>query len=181
MKKKSSSWGFTVLIVLALFGWSALVASVDHSISPWWRIPAMAVAISLFLVRPLGRMWQRYTSFKNVWANRILGVFVCSGVLAGLFTGLNFITRPGCEVHKVRYEVTRLYSTKHQNRRRVGRHYVATGTVHYKYHAEFELEDGRKMEVPVPIERYRRMHKGDSVTVAIHPGLLGTDFITTAR
>lgn len=173
---------FGVVCVLGIFGWIGVIASVKVFITPWWRIPCVALVTALLLAGPLCGLWCRISDMKKGFLARLLAVAVFSGVLSGAGLIVNFsFDREGTTVATERHAVSGLFRTEHQNRRRVGRHYVATGSVSYRYHAEVEVS-GRTVEVPLSFQRYRRLRAGrDSISVDIHHGILGGDFVTVSK
>lgn len=44
---------FGVVCVLGIFGWIGVIASVRVFITPWWRIPCVALVTALLLAGPL--------------------------------------------------------------------------------------------------------------------------------
>lgn len=179
MKRKNHTVVYAVMIAIALIGWVMVYVSASMFLAPWWRLPGIAVIVSLLFAGRMGRWWSGFTDSENKFVNRALAVFVAGGIASVVLIGLNFIHRSHDSVCERRYAITRLYRTEHKQTRRVRKHtYVASGHVSYRYHVEFSLPEGGCREVTLSRERYMRLRRADSVTVAVHPGLLGIDYVT---
>ncbi len=179
MKQKTHTTICGVMIALALIGWVMVYVSASMLLAPWWRLPGIALIASSFFAGRMGRWWSGFTGLENKFVNRVVAILVAAGIGAALLIGFNFIHRPKSDTAEKRYAITRLYRTEHKQTRRVRKHtYVASGPVHYRYHVEFSLPEGGCREVQLSRERYMRLRRADSVTVAVHPGLLGIDYVT---
>ncbi len=172
----------SVLITLAVLGWIFVFLQSKMAVSGEWRLPITAACVAVFITRGgAPDFWQRTFRIKNRTVNRFLGILIASGLFSAILIGLNFIPRPGSESEVYRCPVERLYKTSHQHTRRVGRHYTTTGSTYYRYHADVRLKDGEVKDYPLTLSQYRKLHKGDSLAVEIHHGLLGMDYFTPAK
>lgn len=167
-------------MILSLLGWISVFLTSRQMLTSVWRLPAIAVALSVLVMKPVAGVLNGFIGFKRGFVSRMSAVLVGAGILSGVLLILNVaFERPGTEVRTERLAVSRLYRTEHRHTRRVGKRYIPTGSVYYRYHAEVELTDGRKMEIPVSSERYSSMRgRNDSIEVAVHHGLLGADYLS---
>lgn len=165
----------------AIIGVIVTILGARAAVTSWWRIPLLALIVALCVTRFGSSGFTHILSgFGGKTLRRIAAVFIALGISGGVLTAINFYPRPGAATVEVRCEITRLYRTTHHHTKRVGRHYVSTGSVYYRYHADVRLPSGQIKDCPIVESRYRRLHRGDSLSVEIHPGLLGTDFFTPA-
>ncbi|MDE6310436.1 MAG: hypothetical protein K2L96_01290 [Muribaculaceae bacterium] len=170
------------MITLAVLGWIFVFLQAKMAVSGEWRLPVTAACIAVIITRGgAPRFWGSELRIKNGVINRAIGILVSTGLVAAILISLNFIPHPGKEDEVYKCPIERLYKTTHQHTRRVGRHYTTTGSVYYRYHADVRLRDGKVKEYPLTLNRYRKLHKGDSLSIEIHHGLLGMDYFTPAK
>ncbi|MDE6277425.1 MAG: hypothetical protein K2M06_04875 [Muribaculaceae bacterium] len=168
-----------ISIFLAVVGCIVLIFGAQMAVTPWWRIPLIAIVVALLITRGGSAAYlPNVMGLRNVFIKRFISLVVALGIIGGILTALNFIPHPGVAPEKQKCVITRLYRTTHQHTKRVGRRYVSTGSVYYRYHADVSLPSGIIKEYPLSYTRFRHLHKGDSLTCTIHPGLLGTDFFS---
>lgn len=177
MKKKKCFALYLVAVIISVVGWIFVFASASGMLSPWWRIPALAAVIPAVAFLPLARLWKGFLSLKSLWINGLIGFFVTTGILAGTGVFMNMIESSSRPPEKRRFAIERVYRTEHRESRRVGRRYLATGKKFYRYHLEVSAPDGRRSELPVSLAEYNKLRRRDSVTLTVHHGFLGADYI----
>lgn len=174
-KKRTFLYGFT--IALGVLGWMFVYAC-SSTVLGGWYLSAIAAIIALLFVMPMARWWQKFTHLKSMLLNALIAVAVGGGIISAVLIGLNFIDLPGTEPVYYRCKVEKSYRTEHHRSRRVGRRYVSTGETYYRYHADISLPDGKQVTVPITAGRYRTARANDSITIAVHKGMMGVDYIT---
>ncbi len=132
----------------------------------------------LALCHAYGEVVAEVYAPKSMLLNALIAVAVGGGIISAVLIGLNFIDLPGTEPVYYRCKVEKSYRTEHHRSRRVGRRYVSTGETYYRYHADISLPDGKQVTVPITAGRYRTARANDSITIAVHKGMMGVDYIT---
>lgn len=173
--------GTGILIAIMFFLLAGAVSLTSRTlINPW--IPfSVAAVLALISGVTMWRFWKWVTtSEKFIW-NYLCHVGIAFSLFSGAFFICNFVFSDKETLHKEKVSVVRVYREKRHHSKRVGRRYYAQGTPYYVYYMEVRFDDGRTKDLSIPFERYRRVHKGDSINIPVSMGLFKVPVIEAIR
>ena len=113
---------------------------------------------------------------------RSLAVLVAVGSLAtGTFYALNFSLSDSTRQTEVHAVVERKYTEEHYRTRRVSRRTVGRGEKYTVWYIDLVVDGGVSKTWQVSSGQYRRLHIGDTLTLALERGLFGYPVVKNRR
>lgn len=166
-----------ILIFITLILLGGIVALYDTTlISP--LIPATAsLALGLATALWLWKIWRPITGTQKQWPNFICHTACAAILAASLFYICNYAFADKENINKSRVEIVEKYHKVRHHTKRVSRNRYARGEAYNTYHIKVRLDNGTTHELNVTLNKYHRLHAGDSIDIPIAKGALGAPVI----
>lgn len=164
-----------MLLILTIGAITCCFLLGKYLIGSYWWLWCVGVFLGVSLSLPLRGMWRWLTGKSNIALTIILNCIVITPVSVSSAMILNY-SYPSSE-QKARASVTRLYTqTRHQTKRVSRKHYTQ-GPAYKVYFMEFDIPEIGTKDVECSHTDYKRLMKGDTVTLTVGTGLLGLRYI----
>lgn len=180
MKLKNKSRHTSVLIVaiiLIIGGYGLTLVLMELTvISPYlfWS----AIGLFSFLTIPVFMRVAGQLDFSDkTWVKAIACFIAECGIFAALFLSVNYFCSDREKAEKRSFEVERTYSEKKYRSRRIGRNRYTRGEEYTMYYADIKVTDVLTKTISIDINKFRRLHPGDSLQLRVTNGFFGFDVI----
>lgn len=170
-----------VLVVVFLLSLAAIVVLAGLTAGSWISVVMTALIVSVISGRMVWKIWRPVTALDSLWVNLGAHTVFFTVFLTALFYTVNYIP---AAVNVSEYEnatVNKVFREQHYRTRRVGRRVYSRGAPYWVYRAEIKLPDKTDFTVNIPLERYKQLHKGDTVGVPVCRGALGRRIIVAEK
>lgn len=180
MKNSNAKYALrvTVGIILAVITAVCLVGTMTmvKYIFVSWLIPVgIGFGIAAISGLTMQRMWRWLTGKQGFLLNYLCHVLFFTSIISMGLLICNYCLPTQKEVRHEKCVITRVYREKHYRTKRINRRVYTRGEPYYLYMANIQLADGRDIPVDIGFDRYRYLHKGDSVRVSLCKGFFGWD------
>lgn len=171
---------FVSALVLAVLCAGCISGLAGLTFMPAWIPWTIAVATALGTGMWGRRLWQRITGSRNSLLNYALHTVMVSLVICcGLYLANRiWAADDGATVDAT---VIKVYSETRHHSRRVGRNRYVRGEAYQVYFATLRFGNGAECDIPLDYSRYRRMHAGEVVGIAVLHGALGYDVLNPSE
>ena len=137
----------------------------------------IALAFAIISGIPALPLWSRITGSDKRWLCYLTHVVVTAPLAMCIFLSINLFATPDSRFTDTKTVVTRIYSETRHTTRRVSRRTYVQGDPYKVYFAEVCLPSGRLKSISINNRQFRRLHKGDTITLKIGRGALGLPVI----
>ncbi len=148
----------------AIIGLSSLTMT-----SPWFPI-GTAVAFAAITGSVLADKWEWLTGSRRFILNYICHLAVVSILMAAAFYVVNYAFADAESSHTVKAVVERRYSETRYKTRRIRRNVYGNGEPYKVYYMELRFDNGMKKSRLIPLSKFNRVRKGDTINVNIAQG-----------
>lgn len=160
-----------VLLLLTMIFYGIEMAMADNALVATWIPWTICGSMALISGLTLWRIWAKLTGSEKFWLNYACHVVFSCGLLLCAFYGLNKSFADKETLHCEKVVVERKYYKVRHKTRRVGRRTYANGEPYKVYFLEIRFPDGRTKEMPATTDYYRKIHKGDTISLEMEMGL----------
>ncbi|MDE7403465.1 MAG: hypothetical protein K2M87_08670 [Muribaculaceae bacterium] len=180
MKMKSVA-AVAIFVVAALLLCFCVVIQEQLILNTWLPV-SVCLFIGIVSTIALWKVWVRLMPGVKIWLCCVYNVFVVTAILLSAFYFTIILSCRESEADPTPALVTRLYREKHYKTRRVSRRVYTRGAPYWVYKADVNLpEKGIDKDVLVKYEKYRIMHKGDTLYLPIRRSVLGIEVIDVSH
>lgn len=166
-----------ILIIFTLAFYGIALAISWNTLIPFWIPLVVSLFLSLLSGILLSTYWHPLTLSKSFWLNyAVHSVFLC-GVLLCIFYAVNSAFPRRGSLHEEKCLVTKKIVKERHHSRRVGRGRYVQGEAYKVYSFEVRFPDGSEKEFPASIERYRRLHLDDTISLNLEEGFFGVPIV----
>lgn len=166
------------ILMIFIFSVGGVIALASMTIWPWTAIVAAAFIIAAITGRMVWRGWRPLTASGSLWLNWGAHTLFVTALLAATYLLTNFVTARHAPYVYEKGVVTRLYSEKRHQTRRVSRRVYTRGKPYWVYMAKVDAPSG-EMTINIGKRRYDALHKGDTLSLPIARGVLGMPVLVT--
>ncbi len=163
---------FTITLILLFVAGVDIGLAGDTLINAWIPLTVCTV-IAAYGGIMLHRRWQWLTQSTARWINTLCATVITTPLLLLAFYGSNWLGASTDKIHTEEVTVESRYYKERHRTRRVGRRYVASGETYKVYYATVVFPDGFRKEVSLTHSRYRKIRKGQQLSVDVTTGLWG--------
>lgn len=143
--------------------------SSETLLSPY--IPFSMAALAALASAGLSRqIWHGLIRSDKFWLNFLTHVFIVTSLLSGVFYTVNYAFPDSSTTHEELVTVEKkITKTRHKSRRVSRRHYTQ-GDPYKVYYLGIKFEDGMEKEISVSMNKYKRIHNGDTIPLEVAKG-----------
>lgn len=165
---------YILLILLIFMAISAIGLGMylyHNTFMPLW-IALVAAAVPAVVTLPaLVPRWRHLPGCDHVAVASLAHLAVLGSVCFVLFVGSNFVFASEPVAHEAVVESK--FRREHTRYRRVGRGRMVPSGKYHTWHVALRLDDGRRTDAAVSLEKYNRIRKGARRKVFLSRGLFG--------
>lgn len=156
---------------VCIFLYAGAFSLAANTLVDTWIPFAVAAFMAMASGLTLWRAWRRLTTSGKFLPNYLCHVVGFTALLAGAFFMCNYCFADDKATHEEDAVVERLYSETHHHTKRISRKHYARGEAYQVYYMEVRLGNGRTKDLKIPFKKYRKLHKGDTISLPVTRGL----------
>lgn len=167
------AFGFGVSALVLVFGLDLFLLGCTM-VSGWW-VFGLCILVGAFTAIPAAPRWRKLSGWSGWVPNILFHTLVVAVVLPAIFLGVNYWGASEADFTEEKAVVESKERVTRRHTRRVGRRYLATGSVYYVYQMEvrFVNPEYGVLTVPAPKSKYNAIGKGDTALIEVGRGALG--------
>lgn len=145
-----------------------------------WRI-VLVLCIGLSLVSGIftSKIWRGLTCTNRMWINYLLNTYIVCAILLMLFYVPNFAFSNRSETVNESAVIERVFYKTRYKKKRISRRTYGRGEPYKVYYIDICFEDGTEKTISIPLQKYNRLHRGDSLVFEVRKGLWGMKILDT--